>query len=278
MHRVFSALPRLRATVWTFRLARSPMLEALHLTKRYASIPAVQDLSFTLRPGQVLGCLGPNGSGKSTTVKMLTGLLEPTRGVVQFAGHSIQDDLAAYRKRLGYVPEEALLYPYLSGWEYLEMIGTLRGMPPAELESKIDSLLELLSLHPHRHASIGTYSKGMRQRILLIAAIMHDPEIFIFDEPLSGLDVTSALIFKNLVQALGRSGKLVFYCSHVLEVVEKVCTDVLILRKGVVIAQDSVANIGRILGQSLENTFLHLVDDVDTMTVARDIVDVMRAA
>jgi ABC-2 type transport system ATP-binding protein len=254
------------------------MLEALHLTKRYSSIPAVQDLWFTLRPGQVLGCLGPNGSGKSTTVKMLTGLLEPTRGVVQFAGHNIHDDLAAYRKRLGYVPEEALLYPYLSGWEYLEMIGTLRGMAPAELELKIDSLLELLSLHTHRHASIGTYSKGMRQRILLIAAIMHDPEIFIFDEPLSGLDVTSALIFKNLVQALGRSGKLVFYCSHVLEVVEKVCTDVLILRKGAVIAQDSVTNIGQILGQSLENTFLHLVDDVDTMTVARDIVDVMRAA
>jgi ABC-2 type transport system ATP-binding protein len=254
------------------------MLEALHLTKRYSSIPAVQDLSFTLRPGQVLGCLGPNGSGKSTTVKMLTGLLEPTRGVVQFDGHNIQDDLAAYRKRLGYVPEEALLYPYLSGWEYLEMIGTLRGMAPSELETKIDSLLELLSLHPHRHASIGTYSKGMRQRILLIAAIMHDPEIFIFDEPLSGLDVTSALIFKNLVQALGRSGKLVFYCSHVLEVVEKVCTDVLILRKGVVIAQDSVANIGQILGESLENTFLHLVDDVDTMSVARDIVGVMRAA
>jgi ABC-2 type transport system ATP-binding protein len=209
---------------------------------------------------------------------MLTGLLEPTRGVVQFDGRNIQDDLAAYRKRLGYVPEEALLYPYLSGWEYLEMVGTLRGMAPSELESKIDSLLELLSLHPHRHASIGTYSKGMRQRILLIAALMHDPEIFIFDEPLSGLDVTSALIFKNLVQALGRSGKLVFYCSHVLEVVEKVCTDVLILRKGVVIAQDSVANIGQILGESLENTFLHLVDDVDTMTVARDIVDVMRAA
>jgi ABC-2 type transport system ATP-binding protein len=254
------------------------MLEALHLTKRYSSIPAVQDLSFALRPGQVLGCLGPNGSGKSTTVKMLTGLLEPTRGVVQFDGRNIQDDLAAYRKRLGYVPEEALLYPYLSGWEYLEMVGTLRGMAPSELETKIDSLLELLSLHPHRHASIGTYSKGMRQRILLIAAILHDPEIFIFDEPLSGLDVTSALIFKNLVQALGRSGKLVFYCSHVLEVVEKVCTDVLILRKGVVIAQDSVANVGKILGESLENTFLHLVDDVDTMTVARDIVDVMRAA
>jgi ABC-2 type transport system ATP-binding protein len=254
------------------------MLDAVHLTKRYASFPALQDLSFSLGPGQVLGCLGPNGSGKSTTVKMLTGLLQPTRGVVQFDGQNIQDNLAAYRKRLGYVPEEAHLYPYLTGWEYLELIGTLRGMPRHDLEKKINSLLELFSLHPHRHASIGSYSKGMRQRILLIAAIMDNPEIFIFDEPLSGLDVTSALIFKNLVQALGQQGKLVFYCSHVLEVVEKVCSDVLILRKGIVIAQDSVANIGQILGQSLENTFLHLVDDVDTMSVARDIVSVMKAA
>lgn len=254
------------------------MLEAMHLTKRYASLPAVQDLSFTLRPGQVLGCLGPNGSGKSTTVKMLTGLLAPTRGVVQLDGQNIQDDLPGYRKRLGYIPEEPYLYPYLSGWEYLELIGTLRGMQSFELAKKIDSLLALFSLHPHRHGSIGSYSKGMRQRILIISAIMDDPDILIFDEPLSGLDVTSALIFKNLVQALGQQGKLVFYCSHVLEVVEKVCSDVLILRKGEVIAQDTVTNIRQIIGQSLENTFLHLVDDVDTMSVARDILSVMKAA
>jgi ABC-2 type transport system ATP-binding protein len=254
------------------------MLEAVQLTKRYSSLPAVQDLSFRLQPGQVLGCLGPNGSGKSTTVKMLTGLLEPSRGVVRFNGRAIQDDLKAYRMHLGYVPEEAHLYPYLTAWEYLEMVGTLRGMGRDRMYLKIDSLLQLFSLHVARHASIGTYSKGMRQRILLIAAIMHDPDIFIFDEPLSGLDVTSALIFKNLVQTLGRSGKLVFYCSHVLEVVEKVCTDVLSWRKGVVIAHDSVANVGKILGESLENTFLHLVDDVDTMNVARDIVEVMKAA
>src|SRR5579863_8736980 len=209
---------------------------------------------------------------------MLTGLLQPTRGMVQFDGQNIQDDLTAYRKLLGYVPEEPHLYPYLTGWEYLELIGTLRGMAHADLENKIDSLLELFSLHPSRHASLGSYSKGMRQRVLLIAAIMDNPEIFIFDEPLSGLDVTSALIFKNLVQELGQQGKLVFYCSHVLEVVEKVCSDVLILRQGVVIAQDSVANIGQILGQSLESTFLHLVDDVDTLRVASDIVEVMRAA
>jgi ABC-2 type transport system ATP-binding protein len=254
------------------------MLEAVQLSKKYSSIPAVQDLSFTLRPGEVLGCLGPNGSGKSTTVKMLTGLLEPTRGRVYFDGRNIQDNLAEYRTHLGYVPEEAHLYPYLTGWEYLEMTGTLRGVPRPLMESKINALLELFSLLPARHAAMGTYSKGMRQRILLIASLMHDPEIFIFDEPLSGLDVTSALIFKNLVQTLGRSGKMVIYCSHALEVVEKVCTDVLILRKGTVIAHDSVANIGKILGASLENTFLHLVDDVDTVRVASDIVNVMRAA
>src|SRR5581483_857342 len=254
------------------------MLEAVQLTKRYSSIPAVQDLSFTLKPGQVLGCLGPNGSGKSTTVKMLTGLLEPSRGLVRFDGRNIQEDLTSYRSPPGYVPEEAHLYPYLTGWEYREMVGTLREMPRELMESKIDLLLELFSLRQARHAAMATYSKGMRQRVLLIAALMHDPDIFIFDEPLSGLDVTSALIFKNLVHALGEAGKMVFYCSHVLEVVEKVCTDVLILRRGTVIAHDSVANIGKILGASLENTFLHLVDDVDTMRVANDIVGVMRAA
>src|SRR5271154_3129190 len=126
------------------------MLEALHLTKRYASLPAAQDVCFTLRPGQVLGCLGPNGSGKSTTVKMLTGLLEPTRGVVRFDGRNIQDDLQGYRKRLGYVPEEAHLYPYLTGWEYLEMVGTLRGMTDRDVACKVDTLLELFSMHPSR--------------------------------------------------------------------------------------------------------------------------------
>ena len=168
------------------------MLEAVQLTKRYSSLPAVQDLSFRLQPGQVLGCLGPNGSGKSTTVKMLTGLLEPSRGVVRFNGRTIQEDLASYRMHLGYVPEEAHLYPYLTGWEYLEMVGTLRGMSRDRMYLKIDSMLQLFSLHVARHASIGTYSKGMRQRILLIAAIMHDPDIFIFDEPLSGLDVKAS--------------------------------------------------------------------------------------
>ena len=252
------------------------MLEARELTKSYASVPAVTDVAFSLSPGQVLGCLGPNGSGKSTTVKMLTGLLEPTRGKVLFNGEDIQKDLVGFRKCLGYVPEEPNLYPYLSGREYLELVGTLRGMTRSILERKIDTLLDLFSLHSHRHSSIASYSKGMRQRILLIAALMDDPKLLIFDEPLSGLDVTTALVLKNLIKALGKQGKAVFYCSHVLEVVEQVCSHLLILRKGIVLACDTTESIQRdIEHSSLEKTFMQLVEEVDVDKVASHIVDAM---
>jgi len=255
------------------------MLEAKGLTKRYASLPAVQDVSFSLAAGQVLGCLGPNGSGKSTTVKMLTGLLEPTHGQVLFRGRNIQEDLVGYRKCLGYVPEEPNLYPYLSGREYLEMVATLRGMAHERFDQKIDDLLALFSMHPHRHASIASYSKGMRQRILLIAAIVDNPQVLIFDEPLSGLDVTSALVFRYLIKAFGERGKAVFYCSHVLEVVEKVCSHLLILRKGTVLAYAPTEDLQKETGKSsLEHSFVHLVEEVDATKVTSDIVEVMSAS
>ncbi len=261
-------------------LARSlegmAMLEAIALAKFYGSVPAVREVTFHLEPGQVLGYLGPNGSGKSTTVKVLTGLLQPTRGQVLFEGQDIQSDLVSYRKRLGYVPEEANLYPFLTGEEYLEMIGTLRAMSPTRMKTKIGSLLELFSLFPHRHVSLGSYSKGMRQRILLIAALMDNPDVLILDEPLSGLDVTSVLIFKNLIQAFSARGKAVFYCSHILEVVEKVCSQLLILRKGQVIAYGSTEEVRQRIGQSsLERIFLQLVEDTDVTQVANEIVDVV---
>ncbi len=233
------------------------MLEARALYKSYSSIPAVKDVTFSLKSGQVLGCLGPNGSGKSTTVKMLTGLLEPTRGKVLFDGEDIRKDLVGYRKRLGYVPEEPNLYPYLSGREYLEMVGILRRMPRSQLDHKLDTLLNLFSLHSHRHASIASYSKGMRQRILLIAALMDDPQILIFDEPLSGLDVTTALVLKNLIKTLGHKGRAIFYCSHVLEVVEQVCSHLLILRKGDVLAYDKAEAIQKEHRTFITRTYVH---------------------
>jgi ABC-2 type transport system ATP-binding protein len=252
------------------------MLEARGLSKSYGSVAAVRDISFSLMPGQVLGYLGPNGSGKSTTVKMLIGLLEPSQGQVLYGGQDIHADLAAYRKYLGYVPEEANLYPYLTGEEYLGMVAMLRAMPEVRKRRTIRSLLQLFSLWPHRHVTLGAYSKGMRQRIILIAALMDNPDVLILDEPLSGLDVTSALIIKNLIQALSARGKTIFYCSHILEVVEKVCSHLIILRKGQVIAQGPTNEVREQIGNSsLEGVFLQLVEERDVSQVANEIVDVV---
>jgi ABC-2 type transport system ATP-binding protein len=254
------------------------MLEVRRLTKRYSSLPAVQDVSFSIAPGQILGCLGTNGAGKSTTVKMLIGLLQPSSGQVLFNGADIHSDLVGYRKQLGYVPEEPNLYPYLSGREYLEMVGTLRGMERRQRERKIADLLQLFSLHSHRDGSIASYSKGMRQRILLIAALLDNPALLIFDEPLSGLDVVTALVFKNLLRRLGECGKAVFYCSHVLEVVEKVCSHLLILRAGQVVAYTAADDLPKVRKEaSLEETFSQLVSEVDAEQVSGEIIQVVAA-
>jgi ABC-2 type transport system ATP-binding protein len=250
------------------------MLEVRNLTKLYTRRPAVDDVSFIIRPGEILGYLGPNGSGKSTTVKMLTGLLEPSRGLIQYNGCNIRQDLIGYKRILGYVPEEANLYPYLTGREYLQLVGRLRCLPPRTLESTIDHLLNLLSLFEHRYSPISSYSKGMKQKILISAALLHNPEVLIFDEPLSGLDVTTGLVFKSLLKALARKGKVILYSSHVLEVVEKVCETVIILRKGTVVAHDSVQHLRGLMAlPSLEDVFSQLVLQEDTEKIAADIVE-----
>src|SRR3981189_2891047 len=153
------------------------MLEVRGLIKRYSRIPAVDGVSFTLKPGEILGYVGPNGAGKSTTVKMIIGLLDPSEGQVRFAVRSIIDDLPGYQRRIGYVPEEPHLYPHLSGREYLQLVGRLRGMPRRTLEPKMDQLLRLIGLWEDRYSPLAAYSKGMRQKILLLAALLHDPEL-----------------------------------------------------------------------------------------------------
>lgn len=254
------------------------VLEAHHLTKTYTGIPAVRDVSFAIRPGDILGYLGPNGSGKSTTVKMLTGLLEPTSGQVLYHGENINTDLVTYKARLGYAPEEANLYSFLTGWEYLELVSTLRAMPPARLKEKGESLLHDFAMYPHRHSPIASYSKGMRQRIMLIAALMHDPEVLILDEPFSGLDISMALIFRQVVKLLAQAGRAIFFCSPVLEVVEKVCTHLVLLRKGSVAAYGAIDEIrSKGLAPALEETFLQLTEHVDADALASNIVSAVSA-
>jgi ABC-2 type transport system ATP-binding protein len=253
------------------------MLEARDLTKYYSAIPAVRGLSFTLRPGGVLGLLGPNGSGKSTTVSILAGLLQPSGGSVRFRGDDIQDDPLAYKANIGYVPEEAVLYTYLTGPEYLTLVGQLRELPPLTIEARIDGFLSLFDLKDDRHAPMSAYSKGMRQKILISAALLHDPSIVILDEPNSGLDVTTTLVLRSLVQTLAAEGRMVIYSSHVLESVERVATDVIILNEGKIVAHDSVSRLRELLElPSLEHVFRQLVIETDIDRMARDLVGVMK--
>jgi ABC-2 type transport system ATP-binding protein len=252
------------------------MLEVRVLTKCYSGIPVVDHVSFLIRPGEILGYLGPNGAGKSTTVKMLTGLLEPTSGHISFYGHDVRQDLKAFQRRTGYVPEEPHLYPHLSGREYLQLIGRLRGLVRRVLEPKMDELLHLIGLWEDRHSPLASYSKGMRQKILLLAALLHDPELLILDEPFSGLDVNAAMMLRSLLQSLAERKKMILYSSHVLEVVEKVCHTVLILRKGQVVAHDSVARLRELMSESsLEGVFAQLTQTEDTTATARRILDVV---
>lgn len=249
------------------------MLEARGLTKYYSAITGVRDVSFTLEPGAVIGLLGPNGSGKSTTVGMITGLLEPSGGSVQLDGRDIREDFVAYKARLGYVPEEAQLYTWMSGAEYLTLCARLRVLPAATAEKRIDALLSIFDLETERDAPMSAYSKGMRQKVLLSAALLHDPSIVILDEPCSGLDIGTTLVVRSLIRRLAETGHMIVYSSHELEMVERVCSEVLILRDGRVAAHASTAALRQqVNASSLEDAFRTLVMTTDVDVVAGDIV------
>lgn len=253
------------------------MLEVQHLYRSFRTIPAVVDVSFKVSAGEIVGFLGPNGAGKSTTVKMITGMLRPDDGKVLFEGRNIRDEMESFRAVLGYVPEEAHLYTYLSGLEYLQLIGRLRGMDEGLIERKATELLALLSLRSWQYSPISSYSKGMRQRVLIAAALLHDPRLLIFDEPLSGLDVVSSRLFKDLLEMLACQGKAVLYISHVLETVEQVCNRVVVIGKGRVLADAAPQELIALKGlPSLESVFAQLVEQQDTSVVAERIVQVMR--
>jgi ABC-2 type transport system ATP-binding protein len=249
-----------------------PVIVAERLNKTYLGLPAVRDISFSISAGQIFGYLGPNGSGKSTTVKMLTGLLQPTTGRVLFYGEDIAGDPLRYKSRLGYVPDEPQLYGFLSGWEYLEFITSLRGMDQRPFQIKARDLLRHFGLDGDRHTRLVAYSKGMRQRIMLISALLHDPEVLILDEPFSGLDVTTSLIVRELLKMLAERGKAIFFSSPSVESFEQVCTHVLLLRNGAQIAYGTVGEIAtRAEAGTLESAFLDLAGDVDAKRIATEI-------
>ena len=252
------------------------MLELRDVSKRFSGILAVDRVSFAARPGEVTGYLGPNGSGKSTTMKMITGLLEMTSGEILFDGARIGRDPIAYKQRIGYVPEEPHLYAHLTGLEYLTMVAQLRDLPERRAAGKIDGLFRLLSLHGDRHSAISGYSKGMRQKVLLAAALLHNPDLILLDEPFSGLDVASGLVLRSLIQQLAARGKVVLFSSHELETVERVCSRVVILHRGRIVADDSIERLRALMAlPTLESIFSQLAVEQDTAAVSRDIADLV---
>ena len=254
------------------------MLELRSVSKRFPGTLAVDAVSFTARRGEVTGYLGPNGSGKSTTMKIIMGLIDPSSGEILFDGEPVRHDPIAHKQRTGYVPEEPHLYGHLSGLEYLTMVGQLRGLLPKPTAERIDGLLRLLSLHGDRHAPLSSYSKGMRQKALLSAALLHNPDLLLLDEPFSGLDIGTTLVMRSLIQELAARGKVVLFSSHELEIVERVCERVIILHKGRVAADDSIEHLRSLMElPSLERIFAQLAVEQDTAAVSREIADLIGA-
>jgi ABC-2 type transport system ATP-binding protein len=254
------------------------MLELRNVRKCYSSIPAVEDVSFLVPAGQVTGYLGPNGSGKSTTMKMITGLIERDAGEILFEGQAVERDWIAYKQRIGYVPEEPQLYTHLSGAEYLVMVAQLRGLERKRAMAAIDGMLRLLGLYDDREMAMSSYSKGMRQKVLLAAALLHNPDLVLLDEPFSGLDVGSSLVLRSLIEELARRGKAVLLSSHEMETVEKLCARVVILHRGRVVADDSVARLRQMINlPTLEGIFSQLAIEHDTDAIAREIADLAGA-
>ena len=255
------------------------MLEARGLTKRYHSILAVEDVSFDLRPGEVLGYVGPNGSGKSTTVSMVVGLLEPSSGTLSLFGESLYENPAAYKRRIGYVPEEPHLYTHLTALEYLSLVGGLRGMPSRDTDTKAAELLKLFDLWDSRYQVMSAYSKGMRQRVLLAAALMHNPAFLVLDEPFSGLDVNAGILFRTLIRMFVGQGGMILFSSHRLDVVERVSSRVIILHQGRIAATTTADGFRTSDGsQTLEEIFARVTQQDDYSVVAKQILDVVSTA
>ncbi len=245
------------------------MIELNKLTRTFGSFTAVDHVSFTVPSGQVCGYLGPNGAGKTTTIKMLTGLIRPTFGTAAIEGFDILENPIEVKRRIGYVPESGALYEKLTPTEYLQLIGRLYHLEEGPLKRRIEEFLQLFKLQKHKNQRMDTFSKGMKQKIVIASALLHNPSVIFFDEPLNGLDANSALLVKELIRKLADQGKTIFYSSHILEVVEKICDRVIIIDHGKIVADGSIHDLQEMTRESsLEEIFSQVTHSEDMEEIA----------
>ncbi|HET7585226.1 MAG TPA: ABC transporter ATP-binding protein [Gemmatimonadaceae bacterium] len=255
------------------------MIQTHHLSRRYGPKLALSDLSLRVEPGEILGFLGPNGAGKSTTVKILTGMIRPTSGSALVGGFDIVQQPIEAKRKLGYVPESAAVYDGLTAAEYLDLVACLHHLDPKVAQARRSELLELFDLLEVEDQRMTEFSKGMRQKVLLASALIHRPEVLFLDEPLDGLDANAALVVKEVLKQLAAQGKTILFCSHILDVVERICTRIVIINNGQQIANGTSAEIRETTGTaSLEQAFSKLTGVKDVGTVASEFIAALEKA
>ncbi|MBX7250358.1 MAG: ABC transporter ATP-binding protein [Candidatus Promineofilum sp.] len=252
-----------------------PVLEANHLTRTFGDFVAVDDVSFSLQPGEIVGFLGPNGAGKTTTIKMLTGLLGPSSGSARVAGYDIVAQPLEAKAHIGYVPDTPNLYGKLKAGEYLRFVGQLYKVPPAQVEERMRPMLDMFDLTEVAGNYLDTYSHGMQQKVAITGAFLHDPQIVFMDEPTVGLDPRSARLIKDLMIRNRDRGRTIFFSTHILEIAQTMCDRVIIINKGRIVADARVDELRAMRGeQTLEDIFLELTGGTDVDDMVKELGDV----
>lgn len=257
--------------------AGPPIISIRDLVLNYGDKPILRWINLDVYKGQIIGYIGPNGAGKSTTVKILLGLIEGYMGEVKILGRDISDGNIEYKRKIGYVPEVADIYDSLTAQEYLTFIGQLYGMDYKKADHKAYQLMTIFELDHMYQSRITSFSKGMKQKVLLISSLIHNPEILFLDEPLSGLDANSVMVVKELLASLAAQGKTIFYSSHIMDVVEKISNRIILLDDGKIIADGSFHELQQQSKEgSLEQVFNQLTGSHDHKDVAERIVSIVQ--
>jgi ABC-2 type transport system ATP-binding protein len=255
---------------------KSPVIILRGLKKSYGGqVYVLKGIDLDIYPGQIIGYIGPNGAGKTTTVKILIGMLPDFEGEVSVFGHDVASHPLEVKQRIGYVPETAALYDTLTPMEYLRFVGQIYGLNSEECRVRADRMLQLFALADTKNVRMNAFSKGMKQKVLIIAGLIHDPDLLFLDEPLAGLDANTALVIKEILSQLAAAGKTIFYCSHVMDVVERICDRIIIIDKGVVVANGTFDDLQAMDKElSLERIFTRLTGSGGHAEKAREFISV----
>ncbi|HXS35315.1 MAG TPA: ABC transporter ATP-binding protein [Flavipsychrobacter sp.] len=238
-----------------------PIITIRQLSKKYGDKAVLNNINLDVYPGQIIGYIGPNGAGKSTTVKILTGIIQEYTGEVMVAGKVLKDNVLEIKKMIGYIPELAEIYDLLTPREYLTFVGKLYHLSDEVIEDRSRKMLDSFGLLGNIDQRMDSFSKGMKQKVLITSGLLHNPSIIILDEPLSGLDANAVIMVKELLQVMKQEGKTIFYCSHMMDVVEKVSDRIVLIDKGSIIANATISELKQDTNESLEQIFAKLTSD-----------------